>query len=276
MLALILHRILQYDALDSFICETGPSLVMTSPADPDQPAGHSASAVSSTPSRRQELEHRLKDARGDRDAYLELAGIYRSEGRPMQASKILKQGHEVFPDDTAVLWEYEEAQLSRSIQQLTELRQMYAKSPSPLADQDLERSATDWANCRIRVCRARLARDPSLQHLRLICGEALHDLERYSEAIEELQPLLDHDTHSSAAALLIGRCHLILSSDIEAMHWLRIASMRRSVTAPPKVRVSALKLLIDLAERHGLTATLQQYQATLTSVVEAAKHSSKL
>ncbi len=241
------------------------------------PAGDSpeksarGAATTSAPNRRQELERRLKDARTDRDAYLELGAIYRSEHRPMHAAKILKQGIEVFPDDAAMLWEYEEAQLARSIQQLTEMRELVAKTKSSLADQDLERSTADWANCRIKVCRARLNREPSLQHLRLVLGEALHDLERHDEAIEELEPLLDNDTHSSAASLLMGRCRLILGQDIEAMHWLRNAALRRSVTTAPKVRAAALKLLIDLADRHGLTATLELYQSTLASVLESAK-----
>ncbi|MBB3207572.1 tetratricopeptide (TPR) repeat protein [Rhodopirellula rubra] len=223
------------------------------------------------PNRRQELEHRLKDARTDREAYLELGAIYRAENRPMHAAKILKQGHEVFPDDAVMLWELEEAQLARSIQQLAEMQAIVAKMKSPLADQDLERSTADWANCRIKVCRARLDRDPSLHHLRLVLGEALHDLEQHEDAIKTLEPLMSNDTHSSAAALLIGRCHLILGRDIEAMRWLRMASLRRSVTSPAKVRVAALKLLVDLADRHGLTATLEQYQTTLNSVLEAAK-----
>ncbi|MCM2373434.1 tetratricopeptide repeat protein [Aporhodopirellula aestuarii] len=223
------------------------------------------------PNRRQELEHRLREARTDRDAYLELGAIYRAENRPMNAAKILKQGHEVFPDDATMLWEYEEAQLARSIQQLTEMQAIVAKMKSPLADQDLERSTADWANCRIKVCRARLSRDPSLEHLRLVLGEALHDLEKHAEAIEELKPLMNSDTHSSSAALLTGRCHLILGRDVEAMRWLRMASLRRSVTSPLKVRAAALKLLIDLADRHGLTATLEHYQSILNTVVEAAK-----
>ncbi len=245
---------------------------MSSPA---HPAGDSSEkstphAATGGPNRRQALERRLKDARTDREAYFELAAIYRSEGRPMQATKILKQGCEVFPDDLDLLWEFEEAQLARSIQQLTEVREMAAKAKNAAFDQDLDRCSMDWANCRVKVCRARLNRDPSLQHFRLVLGEALYDLEKHAEAINELEPLLANDNHSSAAAYWIGKCHLVLGSDIESMHWFRIASMRRSVTSPPKVRIAALRMLIDLAERHGVAATHELYKSTLASVLESA------
>ncbi len=248
--------------------------LMSSSAHPagDSPEKPVPSPVTREPNRRQGLERRLKDARTDREAYFELAAIYRGEGRSMQAGKILKQGCEVFPDDLDLLWEYEEAQLARSIEQLTEVREMAAKAKNAAFDQDLDRCATDWANCRVKVCRARLKRDPSLQNFRLVLGEALYDLDRPADAIDELEPLLDNDTHSSAAAYWIGKCHLVLGSDLESMHWFRIASLRRSVTSPPKVRVAALRMLIDLADRHGVAATLELYKSTLASIMESAKH----
>lgn len=225
-----------------------------------------SSDESGGPNRRQVLEHRLQLARTDRDAYLELAAIYRSENRPLHAARILKQGHDIFPDDATILWEWEEARLARSMQQFVEARDMCAKTKSPLADQELDRSETDWANCRLAVCRARLKRDPSLEYLRLVLGEALYDLERYEEAIDELQPLLNHDSHSPAAAFWMGKCHLTMSHDVEAMRCLRAASLRRSVNSPPRIRIAALKLLIDLADRHGLTATLELYRSTLAAI----------
>ncbi len=246
---------------------------MSSPADraEDATAKSASEAMISGPNRRQSLERRLKDARTDREAYFELATIYRSEGRSMQASKILKQGCEVFPDDLDLLWEYEEAQLARSIQQLMEVREMATKAKNAAFDQDVERCSTDWANCRVKVCRARLARNHEMQNLRLVLGEALYDLDKPAEAIRELEPLIQNDAYSSAAAYWIGKCHLVLDSDIEAMHWFRMASLRRSVTSPPKVRIAALKILVDLAERHGVTASLEYYKSTLASLVETTK-----
>lgn len=238
----------------------------------DSPEKSVIDVVTGVPNRRQALERRLKDARTDREAYFELGTIYRGESRPMQAAKILKQGCEVFPDDLSLLWEYEEAQLARSIQQLSEVREMAAKAKNAAFDQDLDRCSTDWANCRVKVCRARIQRDPTLQNFRLVLGEALYDLERLAEAISELEPLLDNDHHSSAAAYWIGKCHLGLGRDIESMHWFRIASMRRSVTAPTRVRVASLRMLIDLADRHGVTATHELYKSTLASALESAKN----
>lgn len=247
---------------------------MSSSAHPaeDSPGKAGLDGGTGVPNRRQSLERRLKDARTDREAYFDLATIYRGEGRPMQAAKILKLGCEVFPDDLSLLWEYEEAQLARSIQQLTEVRQMAAKAKNTAFDQDLDRCSTDWANCRVKVCRARIQRDPTLHGFRLVLGEALYDLERPAEAISALEPLLDNDQHSSAAAYWIGKCLLVLGRDIESMRWFRTASLRRSVAAPAKVRVASLRMLIDLADRHGVTATHELYQSTLAAALESAKN----
>lgn len=229
---------------------------------------HNLSGSDAEPSRRQSLERRLRDRHTDRDAYLELAAIYRSENRPLQAAKILQKGHEVFSDDAAILWEWEEARLARSLQTLSEVSAMAAKTNSPIADKELDRSQTDWAACRIQICRARIARDDSRQYLRLVLGEALYDLARYEEAIEELAPLADHDQHGSSASLWMGRCHLVSGRDVEAMKWLRNACLRRAVASPLKVRLAALKLLIDLADRQGLAATLDHYRSVLASIQE--------
>jgi len=221
-------------------------------------------------SRRQELEHRLKLSPTDRNAFLELARIYRQEQSPQQAARILKQAHELFHQDEEVLWEWEEAQLARSIQLLSEARDLVAKVRNPEADQLLEKAETDWANTRLRICRARLQRHPDKHHLRLVVGEALYDREEYEQAIDELQPLAAVESHLPTAMLWLGRCHLQLGRDVEAMRCLRAAGMRRAVVGPPKVRTSALRLLCDLAERHGFDASLQEYRRVLQTVNEAS------
>ncbi|MCC9655974.1 tetratricopeptide repeat protein [Rhodopirellula halodulae] len=225
-----------------------------------------ATGSSAAPTRRQHLEHHLKTCPTDIDSYLELASIYREENRPLQAAKILEQAHEIFPDDSKVIWELEEARLARSVQQLVEVRDLASRLGNSSMDQDLERATTDWANCRLKVCRARLGRDPSLTYLRMVIGEALYDLERYDEAMDELEPLLDCESHSPGAYLLTGRCQLLLSQDMAAMKSLRQASIRRSVVGPQKTRVAALTLLVDLAERHGLDASLEIYRQSLETI----------
>ncbi|MEM6978094.1 MAG: hypothetical protein AAF539_00420 [Planctomycetota bacterium] len=224
--------------------------------------------------RRTKLEQRVKTATTDRDAFLELAGIYREDGLPLHASRILKEAHQLFPDDLDVLWQWEEAQLERSLQQLMVTSKMAAETNSVALDQDVERCRIDWANCRLKICRDRLRRDASRDFLRLVLGEALYDLERFDEAIDELMPLADSPSHSPPAMLMMGRCHMVLSRDAEAMRCFRAASMQRAVVGTPKVRTAALKLLVDLADRHGLSETLQIYRNTLAAL--ETSHSKEL
>ena len=124
------------------------------------------------PERRQELEHHLKSSPTDHDAYLELAAIYRSEIRPLEAKRVLSQAHDLFPDDTTILWELEEATLARSLQQFREFSDLAKRLETAEADREVQRSARDWAHRRIEVCEARLTRDPTLLHLHLVRAEA--------------------------------------------------------------------------------------------------------
>ncbi|MEM1224261.1 MAG: hypothetical protein AAGJ40_01120 [Planctomycetota bacterium] len=229
-------------------------------------SGQANASTSDDHRRRQALEQKLKSCPTDRDSFLELAELYRKDGLPLHASRVLKDAHEVFPDDDEVLWQWEEAQLERSVQQLVVMRQMAEETKSIALDHDLERCHVDWANCRLRICRARLKRQPERDYLRLVLGEALYDLEQYDDALDELQLLTESDTHGPAALLLMGRCHLVSSRDLHAMQCLRAASIRRAVVGAPKVRQAALRLLVDLADRHGMTATLEIYRQTLDTL----------
>ena len=214
-------------------------------------------------SRRQHLEHHLRTSPTDLDGFMELAGIYRSEDRPMEAKRILEQAKKIFPDEENVIWEYEEAVLARSMQQFREVADLHSRLNTAETQRELQRSESDWASRRIEVCKARLKRDPKADNLRLVMAEAMYDGEMYDEAIKVVEPILANDAHSPQAYLLKGRCLLQTQKDVEAMAALRAASLRRSVTAPPRIKLAALQLLCETAERLGVSLTLKRYQEVL-------------
>ena len=225
-----------------------------------------------TLNRRQELEQHLKASPTDPEAFLELGQIYRAENRPSDARRILEQAVEIFPDDASLLWEYEEAVLARSLQQLREVTELTQKMGTADSRRELVRSQDDWAHRRMEICRARLNRDPSLMHLRIVLAEAMHDAGMHEGAIDELEPLFDNDDLSPTAYFIQGQCQLAMGNEIDAMSSLRAAALRRSVVAPIRLRIAALRLLCKTAEIMGLTLTLQQYQQQLQGVeAELAK-----
>jgi tetratricopeptide (TPR) repeat protein len=213
--------------------------------------------------RQQELEHHLKDSPTDLDAFFELGRIYRAENRPLEAKRVFQQALKVFPDEQELLWEHEEAVLARSLQKLREVTELSKRLDTAETQRELKRSHDDWAARRIDVCLARLHRDPSQPNLRVALAEAMLDAGMYEGAIEELESVLDHEELSPTAYLIRGRCLLAMRKDIEAMASLRAASLRRSVVAPPRTRVIALRLLCETAERLGVTLTLAHYRQQL-------------
>lgn len=225
-----------------------------------------AEAETSSPvrlERRQQLEHHLKQSPTDLDAYLELGRIYRAENRPADARRILRQAAEIFPDEEPVRWELEEAVLARSLQQLREVTELAERLDTLETERELGRCKADWAARRIEVCRARLERDPSKKHLRISLAEAKYDAGDYEESLQELDHVINDDDLSPVANLLRGRCLLEMGKDVEAMKALRAAALRRAVVAPLRVRVHALRLLCDAAERLGVSLTLEKYRKHL-------------
>ena len=213
--------------------------------------------------RRQELEHHLKSSPTDLNAFMELGRIYRSENRPVDARRVFQQALQIFPEEKELLWEYEEAVLARSLQQLREVSELSARLDTIETERELKRSKNDWACRRMDVCRARLARDPSQHHLRVTLAEAMTDAGMFEGAIDELDPVLDNDDLSATAFLIRGRCLLAMGKDIEAMAAFRTSALRRAVVAPLKTRVIALRLLCETAERLGVTLTLANYRKHL-------------
>ena len=216
--------------------------------------------------RRQELERHLRSNPADKESYLELAEIYRQQGRPVEAKRVLGRAIELFPDDADVRWMHEEAILSRSLQQLREVRDLANRLQTVDSQRELKRSVDDWALRRIEVCQARLARDPSLVHLNLAFAEAYYDAEEFSEAIEVATRVVDQDSLAPTAYLIIGRSQMALGHDLEAMASLRACAMRRAVPAPINIRRTALQLLCEISERLAIERTQRRYREALTAL----------
>lgn len=210
--------------------------------------------------RRQELEQHIRASPTDLESYMELAAIYRAEEKPLEAKRVLQQAIEIFPEEMELLWEFEEATLARSLQQLREVSELAQKLDTLETERELKRSKNDWACRRMDVCRARLKRDSSLVHLRVVLAEAMYDAGLYEPAIDELDTVLGNDDLSPQAYLMKGRCLLAINRDVEAMTSLRAAAMRRAVVPPLKVKIVALRLLCETAERLGVELTLKQYR----------------
>ncbi|QDT03168.1 Tetratricopeptide repeat protein [Rubripirellula lacrimiformis] len=246
---------------------TVASLSMSSQLAEPNPVSAGTSADQPKPKlqlqRRQQLEHHLKANPADLDSFLELARIYRDENHPIDARRVLQQALQIFPDDADLLWEFEEATLSRSLQQLREVSELASRLDTAETDRELSRCQQDWAMRRIEVCQSRINRDPSLVHLRVTLGEAMYEAERFDDALDELDPVLRHWELSPSAYLIRGKCLLAMGKDLDAMVAFRACALRRAVVAPLRTRVFALRLLCETADRLGIVLTLAQYRSAL-------------
>lgn len=245
--------------------QTREEAVESSDADRTTNDGENAAPETSTVvvQRRQQLEQQIRSNPSDREPFLELGKIYRDEQRPIEAKRVLSQAIELFPDDADLKWEFEEATLAKSLQQLREVTELAGRLETAEADRELTRCQNDWAQQRMETCQARLERDPDLHHVRVALGEAMLDADMAEQAAKELEPLLLRDDYSPPAYLLRGKCFLAMKREVDAMVELRACAMRRSVPAPPRQRVLALRLLCDTAERLSLSLTLQRYREAL-------------
>jgi len=246
----------------------GPNVTSTDASAVDEASGEADEGatpdpVATTLRRRQQLEHHIKLHPTDLDSFLELSSIYRHERRPLEARRVLGQALEIFPDDSTLRWEHEEATLARSLQQLREVSELATKLDTAETDRELRRARQNWANQRIEVCSARLKRNPDLPHLRLALGEALYEAELFDEAFLELGEIVDDPQHAPSAHLVRARCQIALKDDLAAMSSLRSCAMRRSMPAPPRIRAAALRMLCEIAQRLGIPLMLKRYRHRL-------------
>jgi tetratricopeptide (TPR) repeat protein len=249
---------------------TGSAAGSPAPSNPppdSTSAKHSHSGSEPAPKvklhRRQELEKLLRDHPLDVELFLELAALHRAEDRPLEARRVLQQALQLNKEDQRVLWEFEEATLARSLQQFREVSELANRLNTPEVDRELKRAEADWANRRLEVCRARLTRDPSKHALRLVVAEALYDLGMYKEACETLEPCLEVDSLSPSANLIRGKCLLDLGQDLDALACFRAVAMRRAVHAPAKLRANAMRLALEIAQRHNIALSVERYSHAL-------------
>src|SRR5690606_29942680 len=145
------------------------------------------------------------------------------------------------------------AVLARSLQQLREVSQLAARLNTPEVQRELDRAQTDWANRRLDVCRARLAREPEKHQYRLVMAEAYSDLGLHEQACEALTPCFEFDAYAPAARLLQGKCLSALADDLGALAAYRAAALRRTLHISPKIRIAAMRAAAEIAQRLGLT-----------------------
>ncbi|MEM6691039.1 MAG: tetratricopeptide repeat protein, partial [Planctomycetota bacterium] len=189
----------------------------------EKPAQKSAPSANDTLARRQSLETHLRSHPTDQEAYLELAAIYRAENRPVDARRVLQQAVQLFPDDEVIRWEFEEATLARSLNQLREVTDLASRVQNHQTELELQRAKEDWAQRRIEVCKARVSRQPEQEFFRLSLGEAQFDADQFESAAETLGPLIDSREHAPAANLIIAKSLLAQRQELDAMKALRRA-----------------------------------------------------
>jgi tetratricopeptide (TPR) repeat protein len=209
--------------------------------------------------RQQELEQEIRHAPADVNIYLELARIYRTQQRHVDAVRVLERGSQHLADDVQLKWELEESQLARSLQRLTTAREVALQRPTEEHQLDLNRARTEWAVRRVEVCRARLSREPSQAKLQVILAEGLRDLGQFDEALREVEPATSSEEDAPAAHWVRGQCLLVLGRPLEALSAWRAASLRRSNPAPSEIRSRALRAATNLALQHGFYASAQRY-----------------
>ena len=142
---------------------------------------------------------------------------------------------------------------------MLDAKDLHSRHPTPEAAADLERAQLEWALRRCDVVRQRIERDPEATDLNITLAEAMYEMGKYEDAIEILEPALDHPEESAKAYLMQGLCLQSTNQELAALAAFRAASLRRSVEAPSNIKLSALRHAADLSKKLGLTATCKRY-----------------
>lgn len=239
------------------------------PESADADSQEKAAAPSVKLERFQHLEHVIRDNPINADPYLELGKIYMQQSRWADARRVFDQAHARFPEVEEVTYSREEAQLSRSMQLLGEVKAEHEKYPTHLTQEKVDRSLLELNVLRETVCRARLARDPNQFELYIPLAGALEFLGKQAEAIAAFEKASSKPELRAAAALQLGFAQQRAGRIPEALSAFRRAAMFRVPPPPADIKLKALTAAADLAETSGLVDSARRYVRMLAELQPA-------
>lgn len=214
----------------------------------------------------QELERIIRDIPLTSEPYIELAEIYRKNGRWSDARRVLEKAVGRFPDDLHLRYLFEEAQLSRSQELCGIAEAEYQAEPTQLTLEKLQRSELEWNVLRERVYRDRLARNPEQLELTLPLAEALEKLVRREESVELLKVASGQPALRAVASLQLGKQLEACERVPEALSAYRHAAMFRVPPPSPEIQLEALHRAADLAERSQMIDSARRYVLMLAEI----------
>ena len=214
----------------------------------------------------QTLEHILRDSPINVDPYLELSRIYLKSSRWTDAKRVLDSAVERFPENEQANFLREEAQIARSLQLVSEAKTAHDAEPTRLTQESLDRCYLELNVLREKVCRSRLARHPEQIELNMPLATALENLGDKDGAIACLQAAVEQPKLRAQAALQLGQLYERAQRIPEALSAYRRSAMFRVPPPTPEIKLKALTLAANLAQRSGLVDSALRYVQMLVEL----------
>lgn len=214
----------------------------------------------------QTLEHLLRDNPINVDPYLELARIYLKSSRWTDAKRVLDSAVERFPENEQANFLREEAQIARSLQLVSESQAEHDAEPTRLTKESLDRCYLELNVLREKICRSRLARHPEQIELNMPLATALENLGDRDGAIACLQAAIVQPKLRAQAALQLGQLYERAQRIPDALSSYRRCAMFRVPPPTPELKLKALSLAADLAQRSGLVDSALRYVQMLVEL----------
>lgn len=214
----------------------------------------------------QTLEHTIRDNPITPGPYLELAKIYLGGGRWVDAKRVLDLAIKRFDDHEEVVFLHEEAQIARSLQLMSQARREHQDLPTDSTQERLDRCHVDLNVLREKICRSRLARDPSQLELHMPLATALENLGNRDTAIESLERIVQIPKLRAAASFQLGQTFQRAGNVPQALSAFRRAALYRVPPPTPELKLKALTAAAELAERTGMVDSARRYVEMLVEL----------